>query len=65
MSAMDRTSLARELRPSLPDNAVERIGQRTASFSEVFAITAQDRLTDVTAGDGPSAIQVVDTVIDA
>ena len=65
MSAASRTGLARELRPGLPDSAIERIGQRTASFAEVFTIAAEERLTDVITADGPSAVHIVDTVIDA
>ena len=65
MSAASRTALARELRPGLPDSATERIGQRTGSFAEVFTITAEDRLTDAITADGPAAIRMVDTVIDA
>ena len=36
MSAASRTELARGLLPGLPGTATERIGQRTASFAEVF-----------------------------
>ena len=65
MSAASRTGLARELRPGLPDDAIERIGQRTASFAEVFTVAAEERLTDALTADGPAAIHIVDTVIDA
>ena len=65
MSAASRTGLARELRPGLPDSAIERIGQRTASFAEVFTVAGEERLTDVITADGPSAVHIVDTVIDA
>ena len=65
MSAASRTALARELRPGLPDNAIERIGQRTASFAEVFTIADEERLTDAMTADSPSAVHIVDTVIDA
>ena len=65
MSAASRTALARELRPGLPDSAIERIGQRTASFAEVFTVADEERLTDVITADGPSAVHIVDTVIDA
>jgi hypothetical protein len=64
MSAAYRTGLARELRPGLPDNAIERIGQRTASFAEVFTVAGEERLSDVLTADGPSAVHIVDTVID-
>jgi tetratricopeptide (TPR) repeat protein len=65
MSAAARTSLARELRPALPDSAAERIGQRTSSFADVFTIVGEGRLADLTGTDGPAAVAVVDTVIDA
>ena len=65
MSAPARTALARELLPGLPDSALELIGQRTANFAEVFKITSQNRLVDLSADDGSSAVPVVDTVIDA
>ena len=64
MSAASRTALARELRPGLPDSTIERIGQRTASFAEVFTIAAEERLTDAMTMDGPSVVRIVDTVID-
>ena len=65
MSAASRTALARELRPGLPGSAIERIGQRTASFAEVFTISGEERLIDAATADGPSAVHIVDTVIDA
>ena len=64
MSAVSRTALARELRPGLPDNAIERIGQRTASFAEVFTVAGEEKLTDAITADGPSAVHIVDMVID-
>ena len=64
MSAASRSALARELRPGLPDTAIERIGQRTASFAEVFTVAAEEKLTDAISADGPSAVHIVDTVID-
>ena len=65
MSAAARTALARELRAGLPDIAIERIGQRTASFAEVFTVAGKKRLTDVMTADGPAAVRMVDTVINA
>ena len=65
MSTASRTALARELRLGLPDNAIERIGQRTASFAEVFTVAAEERLTDAMTADGLAAVHVVDMVIDA
>jgi hypothetical protein len=65
MSAASRTELARGLLPGLPGTATERIGQRTASFAEVFTVAGEDKLTDAITSGGPSAVRVVDTVIDA
>ena len=65
MSAASRTTLICELRPGLPEIVAERIGQRTASFAEVFTIAAEERLTDAITADGPAAIRMVDTVINA
>jgi hypothetical protein len=65
MSAASRTELARELLPRLPGTATERIGQRTASFAEVFTVADQDKLTDAITSGGPSAVHIVDTLIDA
>ena len=64
MSAASRTALARELRPGLPDDAIERIGQRTASFAEVFTIAGEEKLTDAMSVDAPAAVRIVDRVID-
>jgi hypothetical protein len=65
MSAASRTALARELLPGLPESTIERIGQRTGSFAEVFTIAAEERLADAMTADGPAAVHMVDTVIDA
>ena len=65
MSAVSRTDLIRELRPELPEIAAERIGQRTASFVQVFEIARESRLADITASGRSSAAQIVDAVIDA
>jgi hypothetical protein len=65
MSAASRIALAHELLPGLPDIVIERIGQRTASFAEVFTIAAEERLTDAKTADGPAAIYIVDTMVDA
>jgi hypothetical protein len=42
MRPASRTGLARELRPGLPDNATERIGQGTAIFAEVFMVAGEE-----------------------
>ncbi len=65
MSAASRAALARELLPGLPDSAIERIGQRTASFAEVFTVAGEKRLSDALTADGPAAVPMVDKVIDA
>jgi hypothetical protein len=65
MSVAARSALARELRPGLPDSAAERIGQRTASFADVFTIAGEGRLTDLVGADGPAAVAALDEVIDA
>jgi hypothetical protein len=44
--ALYRTALARELLPGLPGSAIERMGQRTTSFAEAFAIAGEERLSD-------------------
>ena len=65
MSAASRTGLARELHPGLPDSAIERIGQRTATFAEVFTVAGEEKLTDPITSGGLSAVHMVDTVINA
>ena len=65
MSAASRTALVRELRPGLPEIVAERIGQRTASFAQVFGIAGERKLADISAADSSSAMQIVDAVIDA
>ena len=64
MSAASRTRLARELRRGLPGTATERIGQRTASFAEVFTVAGEEKLTDAISSDSRSAVRIVDTVIE-
>jgi hypothetical protein len=66
MDAAERTDLARELLPALPDAACERIGARTATFAEVFAVAAADRLTSLAPGTTrPEAVTAADAVINA
>jgi hypothetical protein len=61
-----RAGLARELLPRLPDEAAERIGRRTATFGEVFAVAAADKLAEASLGTGAGdAVAAVDAVIDA
>ena len=66
MSYSSRTALTQELRPGLPDAAIRRIGQRTQTFAEVFAITSAARLAEVNQDDDQdNVLAVVDAVIDA
>ena len=65
MSAPARAGLTRELCPSLPDWVIERIGRRTASFAEVFAVAREERLDDISAASDSSSLAIVDAVIDA
>jgi hypothetical protein len=60
-----RADLIAELRPQLPAAAIRRIGQRTQTFAEVFAVAAAERLADPVAGGADAAIEVmVNEVID-
>ena len=66
MAYPDRVDLARELLPDLPAPAAERVARRTATFGEVFAVAAADKV----AGLGPAtgaeeATAAADAVIDA
>ena len=67
--AMDyqaRVDLAAELCPELPAAAIRRIGQRTQTFAEVFAVAAAGRLAEVDEDENEAAtVKVVDEVIDA
>jgi tetratricopeptide (TPR) repeat protein len=66
MSYVARVELVRELLPDLPVQAAERVARRTATFGEVFAVTAADMM----AGLGPDAgaeeaVAAADAVINA
>ena len=66
MGVRARASLAWELCPGLPDAAIRRIGQRTQTFADVFAVTSAERLAELRPEDGrDSVLAVVDAVIDA
>ena len=66
MEYADRVELSRELLPDLAVQAVERIGRRTATFGEVFAVAAADKVVGLGPGtDAGEAIAAVDAVIDA
>ena len=66
MDFQARIDLAAELCPDLPAVAVRRIGQRTRTFAEVFAVVSAERLAELNAqGDDAAIVAVVDEVIDA
>ena len=66
MDYQARVDLVGELCPDLPAAAIRRIGQRTRTFADVFAITAAERLAGLDAhGDGAAGVTVADSVIDA
>jgi tetratricopeptide (TPR) repeat protein len=66
MGYQSRADLAAQLCPALPGPAVRRIAQRTATFTDVFAVTSARRLRDAEhAADESAALTVVDAVIDA
>jgi hypothetical protein len=64
MGYQSRLGPARQLCPHLPDAAVRRIAQRTATFAEVFRVAAAPRLADLGQGDG-GVLAVVDAAVDA
>jgi len=66
MDYQARIDLAAELCPDLPATATRRIGQRTRTFVEVFAVASAERLAELDAQyDEPATVAVVDEVIDA
>lgn len=66
MESDERTTLAAELRPGLPEIASSRIGQRTRTFADVFKVIAHDRLGDLDNNDDDASIlTTTDQVIDA
>ena len=66
MDYQARADLAAELSPDLPATATGRIGQRTRTFAEVFAVTSAERLVELDAqGDEAATVIAVDEVIDA
>ena len=68
-SGMDyqaRVGLAADLCSQLPVAAIRRIGQRTQTFAEVFAVAAAKRLAELDAHDGEAVtVTLIDEVIDA
>jgi hypothetical protein len=66
MDYQARVDLAAELCPNLPGAAIRRVGQRTRSFAEVFAVASAEHLAGVDARSNDAAIvAVADEVIDA
>jgi len=66
MDYQARVDLAAELCPDLPAAAIHRIGQRTRTFAEVFAVVSAERLAELDAqGDYATTVAVADEVIDA
>ena len=66
MGYQARVSLVTDLCPQLPVAAMRRIGQRTQTFAEVFAVIAAERLTELDSRDDEAVIvALVDEVIDA
>lgn len=66
MDYQARIDLAAELCPDLPATATRRIGQRTRTFVEVFAVASAERLAELDAQyDEAATVAVVDEVIDA
>lgn len=66
MGYQARVGLAADLCPQLPASAIRRIGQRTQTFTEVFAVAAAGRLNELNAHDDETAtMAAVDQVIDA
>ena len=66
MDYQARVDLAAELCPDLPAVAIRRIGQRTRTFAEVFAVASVERLAELDAHENDTAIvTATDEVIDA
>ena len=66
MTYSARVDLVAEMCPDLPAAAVRRIGQRTRTFAELFAVASAERLTELDAdSDDATIVAVVDEVIDA
>ena len=63
MSCLSRTRLVRDLCPRLPGPVIARIGKRTRTFGDVFAVVDAGRLTGL-AGDADTLLPAVDRVID-
>jgi tetratricopeptide (TPR) repeat protein len=65
MGMPSRTAMARELLPGLDDGLARRIGQRTATFADVYKVASADRIAELgPAADPAVARAVIDTAID-
>ena len=65
MGPESRIELVRELCPGLDDALARRIGRRTATFADVFAVATSERIAELRDGaDVASAQAAVDAVID-
>jgi hypothetical protein len=66
MNYQARIELAAELCPNLPSAAIRRIGQRTRTFAEVFAVASAERLAELDVHcDDAAIVTMVDEVVDA
>jgi tetratricopeptide (TPR) repeat protein len=66
MDYSDRVELTRELLPDLQAQAAERVARRTATFGEVFAVAAADKVAGLDPSTGAGeAVAAADAVIDA
>ena len=66
MGYQARVDLAAELCPDLPGAGTRRIGQRTRTFADVWAVAAAQRLAEMDPhGDDAAIVTVVDEVTDA
>jgi Tetratricopeptide repeat len=65
MSAEARAALVHELCPLLPDAVIQRIARRTTNFGEIFAVSAAEKLGDLSAETNLSALNGIDAIINA
>ena len=65
MAYQARVDLAAEMCPTLPNAAIRRIGQRTRTFVEVFAVVSAERLAELDVQGDDAIVTVIDEVTDA
>ena len=65
MDYQARVDLAAELCPNLPRTAIHRIGQRTQTFAEVFAVASAEDLTELDVTSDHAIVKEMDKVINA